>query len=82
MRQLTLHQINQLYRIPFSSCQATSRSLPPRHCLTLRRDFARQHSLRVVAQARKSSLLMRELESVAAEAQDEDSDNALPAGAT
>lgn len=78
MRQLPLQQIRQLCCVPFGTCQFSAKRVP-RHAFSLQRNFARQPTLRTVAQARKS-LLMRELASGRAEAQEDEDDNVLPSG--
>lgn len=77
MRQLPLQQIRQLC-VP-AKRQFGGACLCSRQTLVTRRHFARQSSLRVVAQARKS-LMMRELERGKAEVQEEEEDNRIPSG--
>ena len=80
MKQLPLQQIRQLCCVPAKSCQLAAFGVPPcRHTLSLRRHFARQCSLRTIAQARKS-LLLRELASGKADMQDDEDDSQVPSG--
>ncbi|KAL3140686.1 Peptide deformylase 1B, chloroplastic [Trebouxia sp. C0010 RCD-2024] len=77
MRQLPLQQIRQLCCAPIKGGQFAASCSSSRQTLSIRRNYARQSSLRIVAQARKS-LMLRELERNKAEAKEDQEDSQLP----
>lgn len=75
----SLQRIRQLCCAPIKGGQFTSSCVSPRQSFVTRRHYARQSSLRTVAQARKS-LMLRELERAKAEVKEDEEDSQIPAG--